>query len=194
VREVESCEDDPDPACPNPRPAAGFVSAVILSFIQPLVLEVRRNTLIKASYRLLGDPGPAGTVIQVVDHLKLKGESRARIDITEAGRTFRPRLLVDGVVRRPLQRFRRGDLDGSGRISIADIVGLLQAAAGGRPPSLDCADLLDADDDGRRTVTDAIPLLQYLFQRGPALPEPFLVCGVDPTPGDPLGCAQASCR
>ncbi len=195
MRDIQTCDRVTDPECRNPIPGGGFVSAIILSFTQPVTLEARRNTIIKAQYRHRKDPGTEETLIRVVDSLKKKGSPRTDINVTVNGVSRSPRLLVDGLIRRAGASsglFSRGDIDGSGRISIADILNVLFTVVGILQPRVRCEDLFDANDDGRLTVTDAVPLLSFLFQRGPNLPPPFLVCGVDPT-ADVLSCAEASC-
>ena len=55
-------------------------------------------------------------------------------------------------------------------------------------PAVFFADSADVDDDGRVAVTDAIRLLQHLYQGGPPPEEPSLGSpGPDPSP-DELGC------
>jgi hypothetical protein len=98
-------------------------------------------------------------------------------------------LDIGGVVQR---QFRRGDADGNGRRNVTDAVLIIQNALGNLPERFDCDDARDSNDDGMANITDAIPLLNYLFREGPPLPEPFLVCGVDPTDTDGLTCAQDS--
>ncbi len=192
MRDIQTCDRVTDPECRNPIPGGGFLSALILSFTKPVNLEVRRNTIVRAQYRLRKDPGPGGSLIQVVDSLKQKGSPRVDINITVNGISRSPRLLVDGLIRRSGERFSRGDVDGSGRISISDILNVLYTAAGILEPRVQCQDLFDADDDGRLTVADGISLIRYLFQRGPKPPPPFLTCGGDPTL-DALPCAESSC-
>jgi len=89
-------------------------------------------------------------------------------------------------------RFFRGDADGDDRVNVSDAVLILQALASTLPRRFDCADLFDTDDDGRLLLTDGIYLLNWKFRAGPALPEPFFGCGVDPT-DDGLDCRQSNC-
>ena len=98
----------------------------------------------------------------------------------------RPRKLVDGLIRRRGELFRRGDADADGRRNIADAVFLLFHLFRGRtaPP---CPKAADVDDNGRLQITDAIVLLNFLFLRGRTPSEPFAGCGLDTT-SDELEC------
>lgn len=90
------------------------------------------------------------------------------------------------------QPFIRGDANGNGHYDISDAVIIIQTIILNFAPRFDCPDLLDVNDDEVLMVDDALPLLMYLFQAGPELREPFLVCGQDPTPGA-LDCFQSNC-
>jgi len=91
-----------------------------------------------------------------------------------------------------LVQFQRGDADGNARHNVSDAVLILQWAVGmALAEPFDCPDAYDADDDGEIRMTDGIFLLMWKFQRGDALPDPFLACGVDTTPDD-LDCSESS--
>lgn len=89
--------------------------------------------------------------------------------------------------------FRRGDVDGNGRLEVTDpVVSLSYQFLGTFDP--DCFDALDFDDSGRIDVTDPISNLQHQFlgTAPPAAPGKE-VCGPDPT-GDELDCvSQEAC-
>jgi hypothetical protein len=89
-------------------------------------------------------------------------------------------------------RFRRGDVDGSGKADLTDAVVLLgHLFLGGAPP--DCPDSGDSNDDGRLDLTDAIVLLSHLYLGGPPPPQPGpSECGPDPT-ADGLGRCSEDC-
>ncbi len=92
------------------------------------------------------------------------------------------------------ETFRRGDVDGSGKVDITDAISLLAFLfQGGQAPA--CPDASDADDSGRVDITDAIGILAFLFQGGAPLAAPGpTACGIDPTP-DGLGtCSGPVCR
>lgn len=82
--------------------------------------------------------------------------------------------------------FIRGDSNGTGDVTIADVIHILEYLfqAGETPPCLDGA---DADDSGELGLLDGIYLANALFIPGnPLPPEPYPAAGVDPTP-DALG-------
>lgn len=91
----------------------------------------------------------------------------------------------------PVEDFYRGDADGNGRINVGDAVLIIQVVLGNLNARYNCPDALDANDDGSANISDAIPVLRWVFQRGARLPAPFLGCGADPT-DDELGCEQNS--
>ena len=91
----------------------------------------------------------------------------------------------------PVEDFFRGDADGNGRINVADAVLIIQIVVGNLNAVYNCPDALDANDDGSANIADAVPVLRWVFQRGAALPAPFLGCGADPTDDD-LGCEESS--
>ncbi len=82
--------------------------------------------------------------------------------------------------------FIRGDTDQDGAIAIADGIGILDYLFNGFPVT--CLDVIDSNDTGNITITDAVSVLCALFCPGtPPPPAPFPDCGVDPTP-DTLDC------
>ncbi|MEM7231860.1 MAG: endonuclease/exonuclease/phosphatase family protein [Planctomycetota bacterium] len=88
-----------------------------------------------------------------------------------------------------LPAFRRGDSNVDGRRSITDAVQIFGYLFRGVPQELACNDASDSDDSGSIDVTDGIAILQYLFVSGSPHPDPFDVCGADPTP-DTLDCGR----
>jgi hypothetical protein len=94
-----------------------------------------------------------------------------------------------GGVERP---FFRSDADGNGRINVSDAVLIIQGILGNLPKRFRCDDLFDGDDNGRLAVIDALPLLKWVFEVGPPVPAPFLVCAGDPT-ADELTCQESNC-
>ncbi|MAJ27940.1 hypothetical protein CBD41_00875 [bacterium TMED181] len=83
--------------------------------------------------------------------------------------------------------FQRGDCNSDGAFNIADAVFLLGNLFSGGP-SGSCLDSCDSNDDGGINIADAIASLGSLFSGSGPLPDPFGVCGNDPT-DDTLDCA-----
>ena len=212
---------------------SGFVSAVVLSFVQPSNLpDDQRNSLARVSYRVVQVPQEP-TLIRFVDGVLSSGGPPVGIVITIGIESFRPAILVHAEIEHvgstedsvdlctdgidndgdglldcddadcqaipevqvaclpPEPRFIRGDTDDSSRINVTDAVVLFLALFAGLVPDFDCLDARDVDDDGSRSLTDGIVLLDWLFRQGPVLPPPSPNCGTDLTEDD-LDCAVAS--
>ncbi|MBN1421102.1 MAG: hypothetical protein JXP34_20185 [Planctomycetes bacterium] len=78
--------------------------------------------------------------------------------------------------------FIRGEVNGDGRIDIADAVWTLGALYGGLP--LRIADAADVNDDGILDLADPIRLLDHLFRSGEPPAAPYPTPGPDPTPDE----------
>ena len=84
--------------------------------------------------------------------------------------------------------FRRGDVDGSGALSVADAV-LLSDLLFGRSTSFPAArDASDANDDGLIDEADISAILSLISGDLISLPEPFQTLGFDPTPDAVVSC------
>ena len=92
---------------------------------------------------------------------------------------------------RELVDFVRGDANGDGDITVADAVFVLGYLFGGGPRPR-CLDAADANDNEGINIADAIALLGHLFGNEGPLPEPFVVCGPDPSPSG-LSCLEYAC-
>ncbi|HNR98690.1 MAG TPA: dockerin type I repeat-containing protein [Planctomycetota bacterium] len=91
--------------------------------------------------------------------------------------------LLDGALRvGRVPRFIRGEVNGDGRIDIADPVMITLYLFLGRP--IRCVKAADVDDDGKVRVNDVQYLLNYLFLGGRVIPPPFPTPGLDPTDDD----------
>jgi hypothetical protein len=78
-------------------------------------------------------------------------------------------------------RFKRGDADGDGQVTITDGIRGLNVLFIGQGV-LNCLDAADADDSGQVTITDSIRILNVLFLGLGDIPAPgILMCGEDPT-------------
>jgi len=86
--------------------------------------------------------------------------------------------------------FIRADANGTGEIDISDAVFTLSRLfLSGEP--FPCDDAADSNDDGEIDISDAILGLVYQFLGGVPPRPPFPDCGLDPTPGDSLGCERS---
>ncbi|MCZ6792660.1 MAG: hypothetical protein O7J95_03495 [Planctomycetota bacterium] len=88
-------------------------------------------------------------------------------------------LLIQLTGKGPGGRFARGDADGNNRINVSDATIIIQVAAMNINPVFDCDEALDTDNNGQVNISDALPVLAWVFQRGPRLAAPFLACGTD---------------
>jgi hypothetical protein len=182
-----------DTRCEDPQPGSGFISAVVLSFLQPAELPIGVNSLARATYRLEPAAGEVEStgIIELTEQLANRNSPPAPITFTVQGKSTRPRTLIDGkiIVSPSSEPFHRGDPDADGRLSVADSIALLLFLflAG---PAPGCLDAGDVDDDGRIDTTDPVLVLRWLFLEGtaPAAPGPPPgPCDLDP-PGSNLGC------
>lgn len=88
--------------------------------------------------------------------------------------------------------FIRSDCDGTGQLTIADVVRVLELLFTDPLQTPTCPDACDSNDDGRLDVADAIAPLSALFF-GTNLPSaPYPGCGPDPN-ADGLGCLTTTC-
>ncbi len=185
----------------------GFMSAVVVDFAIRADADGgvggfldglpagRTNSLAFASYRVTGEIPAEGTLLRLADGVVRNAPSPpVSIRLNVNGIAHRPEMLRHGAIRRagapPNPRFRRGDVDGDGQLSIADAVLVVQLVAGrigGDDPRAACLDAFDADDDGALRLADAVALLGYQFARDAPPPAPFPDCGVDETV-DELDC------
>ena len=91
------------------------------------------------------------------------------------------------ITRAPAIAFRRGDVDGNGRLNLLDPLATLRSLLGG--PILACPDAADVDDSGDISFTDAVRSLDFIFRSGPPPAPPFPEAGVDST-DDGLRCIR----
>jgi hypothetical protein len=175
-----------DPGCLSPVPGTGFISAMVLSLVANVTLPTGSNSIAKATYRLepaAAELGEAGVLIELTEKLATRNSPPVAINLTNAGRSVRPRTVVDARIFISLEAksFHRGDPDGDGRTSVADAIALLLFLflSG---PSPGCLESGDFDDDGRIDTTDPVLILRWLFTGGsaPAPPgPPAAPCGPD---------------
>ena len=75
--------------------------------------------------------------------------------------------------------FIRGDVDASGEMNLVDAVRVFRFLFLG--VQVDCANAVDANDDGALDATDGIHVISYIFLNGAPPAPPFPDCGEDPT-------------
>jgi len=78
------------------------------------------------------------------------------------------------------ESFIRGDVDGSGRLEIADPIQVLEYLYMGR--DLGCVKAADSNDSGVVDLADPVYILSFIFASGSAPPPPYPDRGADPTP------------
>ncbi len=169
---------------------AGFISAVILSFVAPAHLPVGRlNSIAKLIYRV-GTVPATGTMVRFVsDELRTLPESPTVEVVIEVGGDGGggggPQTVVHGRLEVPFVAFRRGDVNDSGALEVTDAINFLTwMFLGGPAPA--CMDAADADNSGGLGLSDAINVLVFLFG-GDAPPGPATVgggCEADPEGDD----------
>ena len=64
-------------------------------------------------------------------------------------------------------RYKRGDANGDGKVSVSDVIYLINYLFKGGPAPLPILQVGDANCDGKVTVSDVIYLINYLFKGGP---------------------------
>jgi len=112
------------------------------------------------------------------------------IDLVTANRQSRNLSLLTNTTHSDVL-FRRSDVDGDGRYTIGDALGVLRYLVGAA--EISCTKSADGNDDGAVNLTDALHITNQLFLRGPPPPPPGDSCGVDPT-ADALSCATHACH
>ena len=92
--------------------------------------------------------------------------------------------------------FIRWNANNDDNVDIADAIYILEHLFKDPTLTISCLDSADTDDSGQINITDAIVLLRYLFTDSPVgMKDPYLTCGVDPSPNDSLGCGSFTlCR
>ena len=160
---------------------AGVVSAVVLSFTQPTVLNpaiaqsVLRTRYVlstaigngsRRSARIAFRNGLRGSGQPVSNSLTLQGATTSPVNLVPL--EFRPDGLLDS--------FLRGDANSDERTDLADLVWILNDLFRGGP-STHCQSASDTNADGQVDVADPVSILQYRFLDGPPLSAPFPDCG-----------------
>jgi hypothetical protein len=117
-----------------------------------------------------------------------------RVELVAAPNSEHNQFVIDGVLGvmdpegrdciPPQTRFRRGDANSDGVLDISDPLAILQRLFLEGDGCFCTGVAFDSNDDDKVDISDAIQLLDFLFLgTSEDLPEPFLQCGTDPTPG-----------
>ena len=130
--------------------------------------------------------GPVSAVITAAGYLPARASAQVagKNTTTDLGQLFLFKVPVGK------GSFRRGFVNGDGKLDLSDAINLLGMIFMGQSPST-CMEAEDVNDDSRIDISDAITLVNYLFIGGQPPAPPFTACGSDPTP-DSIGCASFS--
>jgi hypothetical protein len=206
-----------DPANPANNGRQGAVSAVVLAFTNPVILDqVSEETVCILNGDLntsaLTGPGTmtSACAVSLVSPtaemgpdgpLSGSGEP-VQTAVTVAGETANPNLcqlsfklaVPDVAVE---NQFIRCDPNDDGRNDIADSVWIINELFRSGPESR-CEKAADCNDDNMVDQSDALYGINYQFMNGPTPAPPFASCGLDPTASPavdpPLTCENASRR
>ena len=175
---------------------SGWVSAVVLSFTQPIVLDPAKNqTIGKAKYSVkAGEDEDLPTTISFQDGLRGSGQPVQNI-ITVNGSSVTPTNLINlevkcGIGPPPSGKFVRGNANDDGKVNIADPIWIINELVR-QGPKTKCQDAADANDDGLVDLSDAMYLITWRFLAGPPPKAPFPACGAD-VGADTLNCPEGS--
>jgi hypothetical protein len=176
---------------------SGIVSAVVLSFTQPVTLDPSRlEPVLRTAYAIAdGAGGPDFTAeLAFLGGLRGSGQPVDNV-LTVEGSTVAARDLIGlrllaGEGGGEQAAFVRGNANGDRRVDIADAVWIINEIFR-RGPASPCPDAADANDDGVEDVSDALFVIRYQFVGGPRPSAPFPSCGRDAS-DDRLGCLVAS--
>ena len=99
---------------------------------------------------------------------------------------YRNGEVMEEFVIRGQRQFRRGDINGDGRLNIADAICQLSYLFNPKEELCNglvskCFDAADSNDDAGVNIADPITTLTYLFGSGKPLPKPFQNCGIEET-------------
>jgi hypothetical protein len=138
---------------------------------------------------LSADVRPGSFPLELRDSL---GTFPVRNIFTSMGTTIEP-VLENGTLQVSLRPYRRGYVNGDGRIDISDSIFVLEYLFGaGEQPT--CFAAADANGDSRVDLGDAVWLLGYIFAGRARPPDPFFACGDDPQGAPRLSCeSQSAC-
>ncbi len=186
--------------CPSEKAGGTIECVVSLAPVDSQVIppgtdqRIARLTYHAAEGCRGGDTSPLN-IVGCLSH-----EHAVPLQVTLRGEQLVPKETVCGelVCGSPpsMGKFRRGDANDDGRLTISDAVLIFRFLFGrGRVPP--CHEAANPDDDDRITIGDGIYILNYLFRHGQApLPPGPATCGFDPADSpSQLGCeSYTTCR
>jgi len=156
----------------------GAVSAIVLSFTQPITLA-NVGTASIIALTLEGEGDATGSVAWI-DGLQGAGQPVANVATVEGEtREFCARQPINITIQGdPRDDFIRGDANDDNKIDIADGIWIINMLFRGGDSS-PCMDISDVDNSGNVDVTDATSLIAYQFTGGAPPAAPFDGCGKD---------------
>jgi hypothetical protein len=197
---IQTCGPDPECAEGNRTDGGGIVSAMVICFKHDRELPLKRNSLVRATYKLAKDVGPEGTLLRITDRVAARGSPPVGLNLTVDGRGSLWMTAIDGWIKRKDcaegSEFQRGDIGVSrggaarppdGAINLTDAIRISAVLLSPTTATFNCEKAADVDDNGSVDAADVAYLLAYLFLSGSAPPEPFATVGLDPAP-DSLSC------
>jgi hypothetical protein len=170
----------------------GGQSEEVVDYFQLIYSALRHNTevtywvVLDPPRRLAGKDSP----VAVLELRAPEKDSRPVAEVVFRSAAFEVIEQVPVVTYSRMETvlFRRGDVDGTGTVTIADAVRLLDDLFRPTEP-MTCTAAGDVNDDSRLNLLDPIAIVGLLFGRR-EIPPPAVACGVDPTP-DRLSCEMA---
>lgn len=138
--------------------------------------------------RGFGEPIDYALGIPAVEHRIADLDGDGALDLAAVSSSGSAAVVLRGRPVPAAASFRRGDVDGNGRLQVTDPIALIDRLFLGQAP-LACEDAADADDDGKLNLTDPVLLLDRLLFGGAPLPPPGPEgCGEDPSADLLPGC------
>ena len=165
----------------------GAVSAVVLSFTMPVILEP------VGSVRILTLNVTANALQPDGEDALIEGDLLWRDDMQGAGQPVQNVATVSGATQDfgccenahlsfqtqaapEVSDFIRCDANNDGRSNIADAIWIINELVR-KGPATTCAAAADCNSDANRDLTDAVFAIAYQFQGGAAPGAPFPECG-----------------
>ena len=170
------------------RGQRGVITAVVLSFVNPVVLPPKgTESVVDIGLTTDRPQDDRDLVAKVQFHESLMGSGQpVQTGFTVEGSTLLAcNTNVASLEVRFIKAegiFLRGNSNGDAKVNIADAIWILdELFYGGHP--FPCEKAADANGDGTVDISDATYLVRYQFFAASSPPPPFPNCGVDPRDG-----------